>query len=29
MTLDNDAEAKRCEGDRIRGCVTISDADTK
>ena len=25
MTLNNDAEAKRCKGDRIRGCVTISD----
>ena len=29
MTLNNDAETKRCKGDRIRGCVSISDADTK
>ena len=29
MTLNNDAETKRCMGDRIRGCVSISDAETK
>ena len=29
MTLNNDAETKRCMGDRIRGWVSISDTETK